>query len=91
MVNLTINNKPVCVEEGSTILEAAKQVNILIPSLCYLEGVHKLGACRICVVEVEGVRTLQASCITAVREGMVVLTNSERVKKARKNLYELIL
>jgi NADH-quinone oxidoreductase subunit G/NADP-reducing hydrogenase subunit HndD len=91
MVNLTINNKPVCVEEGSTILEAAKQVNILIPSLCYLEGVHKLGACRICVVEVEGVRTLQASCLTAVREGMVVLTNSERVKKARKNIYELIL
>jgi NADH-quinone oxidoreductase subunit G/NADP-reducing hydrogenase subunit HndD len=91
MVNLTINNKSITVEDGLTIIQAAKQNNILIPSLCYLEGVHKSGSCRICVVEVEGVKALQASCISAVREGMVVHTNSPKVKRARKILYELIL
>ncbi|MDA8227966.1 MAG: NADH-dependent [FeFe] hydrogenase, group A6 [Desulfitobacterium hafniense] len=91
MVNLTINNKKISVEEGVTILEAAKRNNILIPNLCYLEGVHKIGSCRICVVEVEGLRTLQASCMVNVREGMVVRTNTEKVKKARKLLYELML
>ena len=91
MINLTINNKKITAEEGTTILEAAKQNNILIPSLCYLEGVHKIGSCRICVVEQEGVKNLQASCITTVREGMVIHTNTERVRKARKVLYELML
>ncbi|MHB1394568.1 MAG: NADH-dependent [FeFe] hydrogenase, group A6 [Clostridia bacterium] len=91
MINLTINNKKISVEEGTTILEAAKQNNILIPSLCYLEGVHKLGSCRICVVELEGAKNLQASCITPVSEGMVIHTNSDRVRKARKVLYELML
>ncbi|KJS48506.1 NADH-dependent [FeFe] hydrogenase, group A6 [Desulfosporosinus sp. BICA1-9] len=91
MINLTINNKRITVKEGTTILEAAKLNNILIPSLCYLEGVHKYGSCRICAVEVEGARNLQASCITAVREDMVVHTKTERVQKARKLLYELML
>jgi len=91
MVNLTINNKKITVEEGKTILEAAKDNNILIPHFCYLEGVHQVGSCRICVVEVEGAKTLQASCMTAVRDGMVVWTNTEKVKKARKLLYELML
>lgn len=91
MVNLIINNKNISVEEGTTILEAARKNNILIPTLCYLEGVHQIGACRICVVEIEGVKNLQASCITEVKEGMVVYTNSKRVKRARKVLYELIL
>lgn len=91
MVNLTINNKKISTQEGTTILEAAKQNNILIPSLCYLEGVHKIGSCRICVVEVEGEKNLQASCVTPVSEGMVVQTNTNRVRLARKNLYELML
>jgi len=91
MVNLIINNKKISVKEGTTILEAAKQNNILIPNFCYMEGVHQIGACRICVVEVEGAKTLQASCVTAASEGMVVKTNSERVRKARKVLYELML
>lgn len=91
MVNLTINNKKITVPEGTTILEAARENNILIPHFCYLEGVHQVGSCRICVVEVEGAKTLQASCITAVREGMVVRTNTEKVKKARKLIYELML
>ncbi|MCL6591477.1 MAG: [FeFe] hydrogenase, group A [Firmicutes bacterium] len=91
MVNLTINNKKITVEEGTTILEAAKQNNILIPHFCYLENVHQAGSCRICVVEVEGAKTLQASCMVKVREGMVVRTNTAVVKKARKVLYELML
>jgi NADH-quinone oxidoreductase subunit G/NADP-reducing hydrogenase subunit HndD len=91
MINLTINNKAIQVEEGTTIFEAAKRHNILIPHFCYLENVHQIGACRICVVEVEGAKTLMASCVTAVSEGMKVLTNSEKVRKTRKVLYELIL
>lgn len=91
MINLTINGKSVSVPEGTTILEAAKQNNIYIPNLCYLEGVHQFGACRLCVVEVEGARNLQASCMVPARDGMVVRTNTNKVRKARKVLYELIL
>jgi len=91
MVNLTINNKKVTAEDGMTIFEAAKHNNILIPHFCYLEGVHQIGSCRICVVEVEGAKTLQASCMVQAKEGMVVHTNTEKVKKARKVLYELML
>lgn len=91
MVNLTINNQKVTVEDGITIMEAARRNNIHIPSLCYLQGIHQAGACRICVVEVEGAKNLQASCITQVAEGMVVHTNTERVRRARKMLYELML
>lgn len=91
MTKLTINGKTVSVPEGSTILEAAKQNNIYIPNLCYLEGVHQFGSCRLCVVEVEGARNLQASCMVPVREGMVIKTNTEKVRKARKVLYELIM
>lgn len=91
MVNLTINGKAVAAEEGMTILEAAKHNNIHIPHFCYLEGVHQIGSCRICVVEVEGAKTLQAACMIPVREGMVVHTNTEKVRKARKIVYELML
>ena len=91
MMNLTINNKKISVNPGMTILEAAKENNILIPTLCHLEGVHKYGSCRICVVEVEGQKNLQASCITPVTEGMVVHTNSKRVRDARKVIFELLL
>ena len=90
MVNLTINNQKVTVEDGITIMEAARRNNIHIPSLAtcrYPPG----WACRICVVEVEGAKNLQASCITQVAEGMVVHTNTERVHRARKMLYELML
>ena len=91
MIHLTINNKKVTAREGDTILEAAGRNNIVIPHLCYLEGVSRAGSCRICVVEVEGAKTLQASCLVQVREGMTVRTNTEKVKKARKLLYELML
>lgn len=91
MIHLTINNKKVGVKEGTTILEAAKQINVTIPTLCRLDGVHEIGSCRICVVEVDGEKNLPASCMTKVREGMVVRTDTPRVRKARKVLYELIL
>ncbi|MDD4545868.1 MAG: NADH-dependent [FeFe] hydrogenase, group A6 [Oscillospiraceae bacterium] len=91
MINLTINGKKISAPKGATIMEAAKANNINIPNLCYLQDVHKFGSCRICVVEVKGARTLQASCMTAVSEGMEVYTNSDKVRKARKVLYELIL
>ncbi|MHB9132559.1 MAG: NADH-dependent [FeFe] hydrogenase, group A6 [Armatimonadota bacterium] len=90
-VNLTINGKQITADEGMSVLEAAKHHNILIPHFCYLEGVHQVGACRVCVVEIEGSRTLQASCMVPVREGMMVRTNTEKVRKARKMLYELML
>jgi len=91
MVNLSINGKAVSVPEGSTILAAAKQLNIDIPTLCFLEDIHKIGSCRMCVVEVDGAKSLQASCVTPVREGLVVNTNTKRVREARKVIYELIL
>jgi NADH-quinone oxidoreductase subunit G/NADP-reducing hydrogenase subunit HndD len=91
MVTLTINNKKIEAEEGVSIMDAARKHNILIPNLCYLEGVNKPEACRICLVEVEGARTLIPSCITKVKDGMKVLTNSERAKKARRIIYELLL
>ncbi len=90
-MNITINGKALTAPDGSTIMEAAGANNIHIPSLCHLEGGHSAGACRICVVEVEGMRTLQASCIVKARDGMVVRTNSPKVRAARKALYELLL
>lgn len=91
MIHLTINGKSVTVPEGTTIMEAAKSNHISIPNLCYLEDVHKFGSCRICMVEVKGAKTLQAACVTAVTEGMEVNTNTEKVRKARKVIYELLL
>ena len=84
MVNLTINNKKVQVPEGTTILTAAAMVGVKIPTLCYLKDINEIGACRVCVVEVEGKETLVASCNTAVEEGMVVYTNSRKAQHARK-------
>jgi NADP-reducing hydrogenase subunit HndD len=91
MVHITINGRDCEVAQGTTILEAARQYNIHIPTLCYRRGVHEIGSCRVCVVEVQGAKTLQVSCVTPVTEGMVVETHSPRVMKRRKVLYELIL
>lgn len=91
MVNLTINHIPVTVEEGTTILEAARANNIDIPSLCYLKNLNEIGACRVCCVEIEGENKLVPSCNNLVEEGMSVLTNSPRARKARRTNLELIL
>jgi NADH dehydrogenase/NADH:ubiquinone oxidoreductase subunit G len=91
MPNVTINGKEIEVPHGTTILNAAKQLGIRIPTLCYLEGLEPMGACRVCVVEVEGLPNLAASCSTPVKENMVVHTNNRRVREARKTVVELLL
>ncbi len=91
MVHLKINNIPVEVKEGTTILEAAKVAGINIPTLCYLKDINEIGACRVCVVEVKGARSLVASCVYPVNEGMEVFTNTEKVRKSRKTTLELLL
>ena len=88
LVNVTINNQTIAVEEGTTILEAAKKLDIRIPTLCYLnlehvKTVNGSASCRVCVVEIEGRRNLAPSCATPVSEGMVVRTNTLRCIKAR--------
>ena len=91
MVNLKINNLDVRVPEGTTILEAAREAGIRIPTLCFLKDVNEIGACRICVVEVEGARSLVASCVYPVSEGMVVHTNTDQVRHSRRLTLELIM
>ncbi|MDM8200197.1 NADH-dependent [FeFe] hydrogenase, group A6 [Allofournierella massiliensis] len=92
MVNLKINNVPCQAPEGSTILEAAHEVGITIPTLCYLKEIKRVnGACRVCVVEVKGAKNLLPACVYPVSEGMEVFTNTKRVQNARKMNLELIL
>ena len=91
MVKLTINDKTIEANEGVTILEAAYQAGIGIPHLCYLKEINEIGACRVCVVEIEGIERLAAACNTPVEEGMVVRTNSPRARKARKTNVQLLL
>ena len=91
MIHLTINGKNVEVEEGSTILEAARKANIDIPTLCFLKDVNEVGDCRMCVVEVEGRRGLATACIQKAEEGMVVNTSTPTVIEARKVVLDLIL
>ncbi len=91
MINLTIDNIPVTVPEGTTVLEAARDAGIKIPTLCYLKGVNEIGACRMCVVEVKGARSLMAACVYPVSEGMEVFTNTPKVRHSRQLTLELIL
>ncbi|WP_346929205.1 NADH-dependent [FeFe] hydrogenase, group A6 [Clostridium sp.] len=96
LVTLKINNKEISVEQGTTILDAARKLNIKIPTLCYLnlhdkKTTNKPGSCRVCVVEVEGRKNLAPSCCTAVAPGMVVNTSTPRVIAARKTIIELLL
>ena len=91
MVKLVIDNKPVEVEEGTTILEAARQNGIDIPTLCFLKDINEVGDCRMCIVEVEGRKGFATSCIQTVEEGMVVKTHSPEILEARKTILDLIL
>ena len=91
MVNLKIDDKNVIVEEGTTILKAAKQAKIDIPTLCFLKEINEVGDCRMCIVEVEGRRGFVASCVQKVEEGMVVHTNTPNVLEARRTVLDLIL
>ncbi len=91
MINLKINNIPVTVEDGTSILDAAKLLNFKIPTLCNHPDLSIAGNCRVCVVEVKGQRLLAASCATPVSEGMEIFTNSEKVRSSRKHVIELLL
>lgn len=91
MVNLVIDGKQISVKEGTTILQAAMQNGIDIPTLCFLKEINEVGDCRMCIVEVEGRRGFATSCIQKVEEGMIVKTNSPAVIEARKVILDLIL
>ncbi len=91
MVNIKINGVPCSAPEGSTILEAARLAGIKIPTLCFLKDINEIGACRICVVEVKGARSLVAACVYPINEGMEVFTNTPKVIESRRTTLELIL
>ena len=91
MIQIRINDTPIGALEGSTILQAARQAGIHIPTLCFLEKRDPVGACRVCLVEVEGARTLLAACSTPCTDGMVVRVNSRRARLARRQVVELLL
>jgi len=87
---LTIDGKLISAEESATVLQAAEEAGVKIPTLCHLEGVYDVGACRLCLVEVVGTPKLQSACTTRVREGMVITTDSERLQKYRRMTLELL-
>lgn len=90
VITLTIDNKELAIEEGATILTAAKQVGVPIPTLCHLEGIHDIGACRLCIVEMEGSRKLLPACVTEVAEGMKIHTNTPKLQEYRRMTVELL-
>lgn len=90
-MNITINKQPVEVAEGTTVLEAARRIGVEIPTLCNMENREAIGACRICLVEVEKAKTLQAACSTPVTDGMIVHTHSAKARAARRQVVELLL
>ena len=91
MVNVTIDGRELQVPEGTTILDAAKLAGIHIPTLCFMKDLNEIGACRVCVVEVEGYARLFTACNNPVAEGMVIRTNTKKVRNTRKINVELIL
>ena len=91
LVNLNIDGIPVKAKKGTTILQAAREIGIDIPTLCFLKDINEVGDCRMCIVEIEGRRGFATSCIQKVEEGMVVKTNTEEVIQARKVTLDLLL
>ena len=87
---LTIDEIPVAIHENETILEAAKEAGVRIPTLCHIDVVSDVGACRLCLVEIEGSNKLLPACVTQVAEGMVVQTNTRRLKEYRKMILEML-
>lgn len=91
VLTLTVNDQAITATQGQTVLQAAREAGIEIPTLCHLDGLSSLGACRMCLVEVAGSNKLQASCVTQAVEGMVIQTETERLKDYRKMILELLL
>lgn len=90
VVTLKIDGIDVAIEEGSSVLQAAKEAGVRIPTLCHLDGVSDVGACRLCLVQISGINRLLPSCVTTVAEGMEVCTNSPQIKEYRKMLVEML-
>ncbi len=90
-VKITINGQPVEIEKGTSILDAAKQIGVIIPTLCYHKDLCVAGNCRVCVVEIAGQKRLAPACATPCEEGMDVLTNTHKVRNSRKHIIELLL
>ncbi len=91
MINVTIDGKNYKIPENYTVLKACREAGVYVPTLCYLEGINQVGSCRLCLVEVERQKNLKASCVLPVAEGMVIKTNTKRVREARKVNLELLL
>ena len=90
-ITIKINGREVSAPQGSTILEAARLAQIEIPTLCYLKEINEIGACRMCVVEVKGARTLVTACVYPINEGMEVWTNTPKVIESRRKTLQLLL
>ncbi|MEP6473470.1 MAG: 2Fe-2S iron-sulfur cluster-binding protein, partial [Gemmatimonadota bacterium] len=91
LVNLTIDGYPISVPKGTTVIEAAKQAGVLVPHYCYHPSLPSPAVCRMCLIEVEKAPKLLPACVTTVAEGQVVHTDSERARKARTGVLELLL
>ena len=91
IIHITINGIPVDVTEDTVILDAAKKINVVIPTLCYHQDICVAGNCRVCMVEIFGQKRLAAACATPCEEGMDILTNSLKVRNCRKHIIELLL
>ncbi len=91
MITLTIDGRPVSVEAGTTVLDAAERLGIRIPTLCHVPGIEPAASCFVCAVQIEGRRTLSPACAMPVAEGMVVATDTDDVRTARKMALELLL
>ena len=91
MVNLTIDGKQVSVPKGSTILEAAQEAGITVPTLCWLKKLSPIGSCRLCVVEVDGIRKPVTACDTVAGDGLVVTTQSDKLAEMRRDALKLML
>jgi bidirectional [NiFe] hydrogenase diaphorase subunit len=91
VLTLTVNDRPITARAGQTILSAAQEAGIMIPTLCHLDGLSEAGACRLCLVEINNGPKLQASCVTKAAEGMVVRTETDKLREYRKMILELLL
>lgn len=91
MVNISIDGKQISVKENTTIMDAAKEAGVPIPKLCYLKEINEIAACRVCVVELEGKEKLITACNNIAEEGMVIYTNSPKVRRHRRTTVELLL
>lgn len=91
MASVTINGQTIDVEPGSTVLQVARRLGIDVPTFCYLKRLPPLASCRMCLVEIEGLRRLQPSCATVVTDGMVVRTDTSLIDETRSSMLDMLL